>query len=103
MIKGDWYSVSYDVFAHRFCFRDEDKNCLRIYYHQPLDVQETKFMYAPGKEGNVGHINGLYTFYSVINMLFRKAIHPRDGDPTNISYYAKNLLANMRDGALDSV
>jgi hypothetical protein len=24
---------------------------------------------------------------------------PRDGDPTNISQFAKNLVANMRDGA----
>jgi hypothetical protein len=24
---------------------------------------------------------------------------PRDGDPTNISQFAKDLLANMRDGA----
>jgi hypothetical protein len=32
-------------------------------------------------------------------MLFRKTICPRDGDPMNISQFAKNLLANMRDGA----
>jgi hypothetical protein len=32
-------------------------------------------------------------------MLFRKTICPRDEDPTNISHYAKNLLANLRDGA----
>jgi hypothetical protein len=39
-------------------------------------------------------------FYSVLNMLFRKTVCPRDGDPTNISKFVKNLLANMRDGAL---
>jgi hypothetical protein len=58
-----------------------------------------KFMYAPGQEGNAGTINGLYTFYSVINMLFRKIICPRDGNLINISQFAKNLQANMRDGA----
>jgi hypothetical protein len=58
-----------------------------------------KFMYTPGQEGNAGTINGLYTFYSVLNRLFRKTICPRDVDPTNISHYTKNLLANMRDGA----
>jgi hypothetical protein len=55
-------------------------------------------MYAPGLEENAGTINRLYTFYSVLNMLFRKTIYPRDGDLTNISQFAKNLLANMRDG-----
>jgi hypothetical protein len=58
-----------------------------------------KFMYAPRQEGNAETINGLYTFYPVLNRLFRKTICPRDVDPTNISHYAKNLLANMRDGA----
>jgi hypothetical protein len=58
-----------------------------------------KFTYAPGQEGNAGTTNGLYTFYSFLNMLFRKTICPREGDPTNISQFAKNLLANMRDGA----
>jgi hypothetical protein len=55
-------------------------------------------MYALGQEGNAGTINGLYTFYSVLNRLFRKTICPRDVDPTNISHFAKNLLINMRDG-----
>jgi hypothetical protein len=32
-------------------------------------------------------------------MLFRKTVRPIDGDPTNISQFAMNLLANMRDGA----
>jgi hypothetical protein len=58
-----------------------------------------KFMYAPGLEGNAGTTNALYTFYPVLNRLFRKTVCPRDGDPTNISQFAKNLLANMRDGA----
>jgi hypothetical protein len=58
-----------------------------------------KFMYASGQEGNAGTINGIYTFYSVLNMLFRKIICPKDGDPTNISQFTKNLLANMRDRA----
>jgi hypothetical protein len=56
-------------------------------------------MYVPRQEGNAGNINGLYTFYSVLNRLFRNTICPRDEDPSNISHYAKNLLANLRDGA----
>jgi hypothetical protein len=37
-------------------------------------------MYALGLEGNVATTNSLYTFYSVINRLFRQTICPRDGD-----------------------
>jgi hypothetical protein len=61
-----------------------------------LDEDEMKFMYAPGQEGNAGTINELYTFYSIPNRRFRKTVCPRDGDPTNISQFAKYLLANMR-------
>jgi hypothetical protein len=61
-----------------------DKDRIRTHIHNPLDEKEMKFMYAPGEEGNAGTISGLYTFYSVINKLFRKTICPRDGDPTNI-------------------
>jgi hypothetical protein len=103
MNEGDWYSISYDDFTHRLGFEREDQNHPKIHFGQPFDEQEMKFMYALGEEGNAGHTNGLYTFYSVLNRLFRKTIYPRDGDPTNISLYAKNLLANMRDGAHDFI
>jgi hypothetical protein len=58
-----------------------------------------KLMYALRQEMNAGSTNSLYTYYSVLNGLFRKTICPRDGDPTNISQFAKNLLVNMSDGA----
>jgi hypothetical protein len=76
-----------------------DKDRFRIHIHNPFGENEIKFMYAPRQEGNAGTINGLYTIYSVLNRLFRKIISPRDGDSTNISHYAKNLLDNLRNGA----
>jgi hypothetical protein len=76
-----------------------DKDHIRTHIHNLPDENEMKFMYALGEEGNIGIINGLYTFYSVLNRLFRKTICPRDGDPINISQFAKSLLAHMRDGA----
>jgi len=39
----------------------------------------------------------MYTFYANLNRLFRKTILPREGDPTRISNYGKNLLAAMRE------
>jgi hypothetical protein len=98
MTEGDWYHISYNDFASRFSFGTADTHRPRLHIHNSLDKIEMKFMYAPGLEGNAGTINGLYTFYSLLNGLFRKTIYPRDGDPTNISQFAKNLLANMRDG-----
>jgi hypothetical protein len=99
MTEGDWYNISYDDFTSRFSFGATDAHLSRIHIHNPLDEDEMKFMYALGQEGNASTINGLYTFYLVLNRLFRKTICLRDGDPTNILHFAKNLLANMRDGA----
>jgi hypothetical protein len=98
MTKGDWFNIRYDDFASHFSFGAVDAHQVRLHIHNPLDEEEMKFMYAPRQEGNEGTTNGLYTFYSVLNMLFRNTVCPRDGDPTNISQFAKNLLANMRDG-----
>jgi hypothetical protein len=99
MTEGKWYHITFDEFATRFSYGQADKDCFKIHIHNPLEENEIKFMDALRQEGNAGTINGLYTFYSVLNRLFRKTIYPRDGDPTNISHYAKNLLANLRDGA----
>jgi hypothetical protein len=99
MTEGEWYHITFDEFATRFSYGQADKDRFRIHIHNPLEENEIKFMCAPGQEGNAGTINGLYTFYLVLNRLFRKTIYPRDGDPSNISHYAKNLLANLRDGA----
>jgi hypothetical protein len=99
MIKGDWFNISYDDFTSHCSFGAADAHRVRLHIHNPLDEEEMKFMYALRQEGNVGTRNGLFTFYSIPNRLFRKTMCPRDGDPTNISQFAKNLLANMRDGA----
>jgi hypothetical protein len=98
MTEGKWYHITFDEFSTRFSYGQADNDRFRTHIHNPLDENEMKFMYAPGQEGNTGTINGLYTFYSVLNILFRKTICPRDGDPTNISQFTKNLLANTRDG-----
>jgi hypothetical protein len=85
MAEGEWYNIGYDDFASHFSFGDADAHCSRLHIHNLLDEGEMKFMYALGQEGNAGTINRLYTFYSVLNILFRKIVCPRDGDPTNIS------------------
>jgi hypothetical protein len=99
MIEGEWYNIGYDDFTSHFSFGATGAHRSRLHVHNPLDEGEMKFRFAPGQEGDVGSTNALYTFYSVLNRLFRKTVCPRDGDPTNISQFTKDLLANMRDGA----
>jgi hypothetical protein len=99
MPEGKWCRIGYDDFTSLFSFGTADAHHSRLHIHNLLDEGEMMFMYAPGQEGNAGTTNGMYTFYSVLNRLFRKTVCPRDGDSINISQFAKDLLANMRDGA----
>jgi hypothetical protein len=99
MTEGEWYHTTFDEFATRFSYGQANKDRFRIHIHNLFEENEIKFMYVPGQEDKAWIINGLYIFYSVLNRLFRKIICPRDGDSTNISHYAKNLLANLRDEA----
>jgi hypothetical protein len=85
MTEGDWFNISYDDFASHFSFGAADACRQRRHIQNPLDEEEMKFMYAATLEGNAGTTNELYTFYLVLNRLFRKTICLRDGDPTNIS------------------
>jgi hypothetical protein len=76
MTVDDWFHISYDDFASRFSFGGVDARRPRLHIHNPLKESEIKFMYAPGLAGNAYTINGLYTFYSVLNRIFRKTICP---------------------------
>jgi hypothetical protein len=50
------------------------------------------------QRANVGHVKGLYTYYSFINRLFRATIAPRDGNPSDISRFMKNLMIALKPG-----
>jgi hypothetical protein len=43
-------------------------------------------------------MKGLYTYYSVLNRLLRATIAPRDGNPSDISRFMKNLMIALRPG-----
>ena len=56
------------------------------------------FMYPKACRGDWGKVKNLYTFYSVLNRLLRKTITPRDGNPSDVTLYQRNLMAAMRPG-----
>jgi hypothetical protein len=51
-----------------------------------------KFMYPRNKQANAGYAAGLYSYYSVLNRMFRLTLTPRGGNLLDISNYAKDLL-----------
>ena len=61
-----------------------------------LETKEMHFMYPRNISGSWRKVSALYTYYAVLNRLFRKTLTPRDG---NTSYVQRNLMAAMRPGA----
>ena len=55
-------------------------------------TDQVRFMYPKDRVGNAGKVTGLYTYYSILNRLFRKTPTPRNGNPSDISSFAKNLM-----------
>jgi hypothetical protein len=61
-----------------------------------MEPSAMKFMYPRNKQANAGYAAGLYSYYNVLNRMFRLTLTPRGGNLTDISNYAKDLLVHMR-------
>jgi hypothetical protein len=60
-------------------------------------------MYPRGEHANYGKVKNLYTYYAALNRLLRMSITPRDGNPSEITKFPKNLMVSLRLGAPDLV
>jgi hypothetical protein len=56
-------------------------------------------MYPRGEHANYGKVKNLYTYYAALNRLLRVSITPRDGNPSEITKFQKNLMVALRSGA----
>jgi hypothetical protein len=61
-----------------------------------MEPSAMKFMYPRDKQANVGFAAGLYSYYTVLNRMFRLTLTPRGGIPADISNFDKDLLVHMR-------
>lgn len=44
------------------------------------------------------HVKELYTYYAILNRLFRKTLTPRDGNSSDVTAFHKNLMVAMKPG-----
>jgi hypothetical protein len=56
-------------------------------------------MYLRGEHANCGKVKNLYTYYAALNRLLRVSITPRDGNPSEITKFQKNLMVALMPGA----
>jgi hypothetical protein len=65
-----------------------------------METSAMKFMYPRDKQAIAGFAARLYSYYSVLNCMFRLTLTPRGGNPADISNFAKDLLVHMRPPGL---
>ena len=95
MTEGHRYQCSYTSFCRYLGLDAEDVDRPKIHYDPPQAADQVTFMYPRDRVGSAGKVTGLYTYYFVLNRLYRKTLTPRDGNPSDISAHARNLMSRM--------
>ena len=57
-----------------------------------LETKEMHFMYPRNMRGSWGRVFSLYTYYAVLNILFRKTLTPRDSNTSDVTLFQRNLM-----------
>jgi hypothetical protein len=63
-----------------------------------LDKDALHRIYPRGDDAYYGKVKNLYTYYIALNRLLRVSITPRDGNPSEITKFQKNLIVALRLG-----
>jgi hypothetical protein len=99
MTNGQKYSITFHRFLRCYGIMAGDKDLRKLHGEGELDKDELHIMYPRGEHANYGKVKNLYTYYAALNKLLRVSIAPRDGNPSEITKFQKNLMVALRSGA----
>ena len=99
MTEDERYHITFTEFVALFRLGDVDMTYPKLHDAGVLEPKEMHFMYPKNMRSSWGKVSGLYTYYGVLNRLFRKTLTPRDGNPSDVILFQRNLMAAMRPGA----
>jgi hypothetical protein len=80
-----------------------DKDLRKLHDEGELDKDALHLMYPRGEHANYGGVKNLYNYYAALNRLLRVSITPRDGNPSEITKFQKNLMVALRPRARNLV
>jgi hypothetical protein len=99
MTNGQKYSITFHRFLRCFGIMAEEKDLRKLHDEGELDKDALHFMYPRGELASYGRVKNLYTYYAALNRHLRVSITPRDGNPSEITKFQKNLMVALRPGA----
>jgi hypothetical protein len=97
MTEGEQFQFSFSNFLTLFRL-PHDETRRKLHDKGPLEVKRMAFMYPWNSKDSWGHVKDLYTYYSVLNRLFRKTLTPRDGNSSDTTAFQRNLMVAMKPG-----
>jgi hypothetical protein len=101
MTNGQKYSITFHRFLRCFGIMAGDKDLRKLHDEGELDKDALHLMYPRGEHANYGRVKNIYTYYAALNRLLRVSITPRDGNPSEITKFQKNLMVALRPGDLE--
>ena len=87
MTEEERYQISFPDFVSLFRLGNADAELPKLHDVGVLETKEMHFMYPRNMRGNWGKVSGLYTYYGVLNRLFRKTLTPRDGNTSDVTLF----------------
>jgi hypothetical protein len=99
MTNGQRYSITFPRFLRCFGIMAGDKDLRQLHDEGELNKNALHLMYPRGELANYGRVKNLYTYYAALNRLLRVSITPRDGNPSEITKFQKNMMVALRPGA----
>jgi len=99
MIEEQKYQITFPEFVALFHLGDADIDYPKLRDSGVLEPKKMHLMYPKNLRGNWGKVQGLYTYYGILNRLFRKTLTPRDGNTFDVTLFQRNLMAGMRPRA----
>jgi hypothetical protein len=97
MTEGEDHQLTFSNFLTLFRL-PYDGFSRTLHDEGPLEAKRMTFMCPRNARDSWGHVKGLYTYYSILNRLFRKTLTPRDGNTSDITAFQRNLMVAMKPG-----
>ena len=98
MIEDEKYHITTPEFVSLFRLGDADIDYSNLHDSGLLETNEMHFMYPNNMRREWGKWRVSTHTMRVLNRLFKKTLTPRDGNPSDVTHFQRNLMAAMRLG-----
>ena len=92
MTEEERYQISFPDFVSLFRLGNADAELSKFHDVGVLETKEMYFMYPRNMRGSWGKVFSLYTYYAMLNILFRKTLTPSDSNTSDVTLFQRNLM-----------